>query len=311
MALRKAARLKVGSYEFETKGIWRFDLRDPYHLAVALSWPQFFLALLGLFIAVNLVFAALFWLAPGSVDHARPGSFGDVFFFSMETLSTIGYGDMYPVTVYGRVVVGVEIICGLAFSAILTGLTFVRFSRPREKMVFAANPVIARHNGVPTLMVRIGNGCAALLTDAEAKLTILQSARTAEGKPFSEAHVLRLERSYIPAFPLSWTVMHVLDERSPLHSYDAARASDSDLRLFVTVEARDPALSATVQQIRSYSPADLRFGMRYADVISVTEDGMLALDLAKIGALEPDVGAERREQGWAEQEEAAGDPPSG
>lgn len=310
MARRKAARLKVGSYEFETKGISRFDLSDPYHLAIALSWPQFFLALLGLYLAVNLVFAALFWLVPGSVAQARPGSFGDVFFFSMETLSTIGYGDMYPVTVYGRVVVGVEIVCGLAFTAILTGLTFVRFSRPRSKMVFAANPAVARYKDRPTLMVRIGNGRAALLTDAAARLIVLRSARTAEGKQFQEAHVLRLERAYIPAFPLSWTIMHVLDEHSPLYGYDAVRADAEDLRVFVTVEARDPALSTTVQQIRNYGPADLRFGMRYADAVSMTEDGTLTLDLAKIGALEPDVGAERREQGWTEEEEVASEPPA-
>ena len=299
----RRARLKVGSYEFETKGISRFDLRDPYHVAIALSWPQFFLALLGLFIAVNLIFATLFWLAPESVAHARPGSFGDVFFFSMETLSTIGYGDMYPVSVYGRVVVGVEIVCGLAFTAILTGLTFVRFSRPQAKMVFAANPVIARYQGRPTLMIRVGNGRAALLTDAAAKLIALLSVRTADGKLFRQAHVLRLERADIPAFPLSWTILHALDARSPLHGYDPARASAVDLCLFVTVEARDPALSATVQQIRNYGPADLRFGMRYADAVSATADGMMALDLAKIGAVEPDVGAEQQEQGWAEQEE--------
>src|SRR6201999_2449874 len=107
-----------------------------------------------------------------------------------------------------------------------------------------------------TLMVRIGNGRAALLTDVAARLTILLSARTAEGERFSKAHVLRLERAYIPAFPLSWTVMHVLDERSPLHGYDAARATAADLRVFVTVEARDPALSTTVQQIRNYGPAE-------------------------------------------------------
>jgi inward rectifier potassium channel len=304
MAWRKAARLRIGSYEFETKGISRFDLRDPYHLAVTLSWPQFFLALLGLYLAVNLGFAALFWLAPDSVAHARPGSFGDVFFFSMETLSTIGYGDMYPVTAYGRVVVGVEIVCGLAFTAIVTGLTFVRFSRPQARMMFAANPVIARYQGQPTLMVRVGNGRAALLTDATAKLIALLSVRTEAGKLFRQAHVLRLERAGIPALPQSWTILHVLDERSPLFGFDAARANAADLWVFVTVEARDAALSATVQQIRNYRPADLRFGMRYADAVSATADGMMALDLAKIGALEPDVGAEQREQGWAEEVEA-------
>jgi inward rectifier potassium channel len=121
--------------------------------------------LLGLYLIVNVVFATLYWLVPGSVANARPNSFADVFFFSVETVATVGYGEMYPATLYGHVVVTIEIICGLGFTAILTGLTFVRFSRPRAKLVFAANPVIAMHDGKPTLMVRIGNGRATVLTD--------------------------------------------------------------------------------------------------------------------------------------------------
>jgi inward rectifier potassium channel len=149
-------RVRLGSYEFKKKGVSRFDLRDPYHLAVALTWPQFLAALLALYFAVNVVFATLFWLVPGSVANARPHSFGDAFFFSIETAATVGYGEMYPATIYGRVVAATEIPCGFAFTAILTGLTFVRFSRPRARLVFAANPVVAMHNGKPTLMVRIG-----------------------------------------------------------------------------------------------------------------------------------------------------------
>ena len=146
----RVARVRLGSYEFRKKGISRFDLRDPYRLAVALTWPQFLAALLALYLSVNVVFATLFWLVPGSVANARPGSFADAFFFSIETLATVGYGEMYPATLYGRVVAAMAIPCGLAFTAILTGLTFVRFSRPRAKLIFAANPVVAMHNGKPT-----------------------------------------------------------------------------------------------------------------------------------------------------------------
>jgi hypothetical protein len=168
----KVARVRLGSYEFRKKGISRFDLRDPYHLAVALTWPQFLAALLTLYLSVNFVFAVLYWAVPGSVANVRPHSLADTFFFSIETLATVGYGEMYPATLYGRVVAATEIVCGIAFTAILTGLTFVRFSRPRAKLVFAANPVVAMHNGKPTLMVRIGNGRAAVLTDGAAKLNI-------------------------------------------------------------------------------------------------------------------------------------------
>jgi inward rectifier potassium channel len=112
------ARVHLGSYELRKRGTSRFDLRDPYHLAVALTWPQFLAALLAFYLSANFVFATLYWLVPGSVANARPDSFADAFFFSIETLATVGYGEMYPATAYGRVVAGSEIVCGLAFTAI-------------------------------------------------------------------------------------------------------------------------------------------------------------------------------------------------
>ena len=252
---------------------------------------------------MTVVFAALFWLVPGSVAKARPDSFADVVFFSIETLATVGYGEMYPATLYGHVVASIEIVCGLAFTAILTGLTFVRFSRPRANLVFAANPVVAMHKEKPTLMIRVGNGRVTMLTDAGAKVNVMLSETTAQGKPFRRAQELRLERAYIPAFPLSWTLMHVLDERSPLHGYDAARTIAADARVFVSIEARDPMLATTVQEIRDYAPEDIRFGMRYADAVTIGDDRTPILDLTRIGALEPDAGNDHVEPGWTEREE--------
>jgi inward rectifier potassium channel len=298
----KAARVRLGSYEFEKKGISRFDLRDPYHFAVALTWPRFIGALLAFSLSVNVAFATLYWLVPGSVANARPNSFADAFFFSVETVATVGYGEMYPATLYGHVVAAIEIMCGLAFTAILTGLTFVRFSRPRAKLVFAANPVVAIHQGKPTLMLRIGNGRAAVLTDGTAKLNVFFLDRTAEGRPFRRAQELRLERAHIPIFTIFWTLMHVLDEQSPLHGYDSARVIETDARVFVTLEARDPTLATVVQDVRYYAPQNISFGMRYADTASIGRDGRSVADLRRIGALEPDVG-DRPEPGWTEREE--------
>ena len=296
------ARLRLGSYEFKKKGVSRFDLRDPYHLAVALTWPQFLAALLALYLSVNVVFTILFWLVPGSVANARPDSFSDAFFFSIETLATVGYGKMYPATLYGHMVASIEIVCGLAFTAVLTGLTFVRFSRPRAKLIFAANPVVAMHNGKPTLMVRIGNGRAAVLADAKPQLNVLLTETTTEGKVFRRMQELWLERAHIPIFPLFWTLMHVLDERSPLDGYDAARAVKANAQVFVAIEARDPTLATTVHDIRNYPAEDVRFGMRYTEAVTTARDGTPVLDLTAIGALEPDVG-DRQEQGWTEREE--------
>ena len=298
----KIARVRLGSYEFRKRGVSRFDLRDPYHLAVTLTWPQFLAALFVLYLSVNIVFATLFWLVPGSVANARLGSFADAFFFSIETLATVGYGEMYPATGYGRLVAGSEIVCGLAFTAILTGLTFVRFSRPRAKFIFAANPVVAMHKGEPTLMVRIGNGRATGLADARAQLNVLLNETAEDGNVLHRVQELRLERAHIPIFPLFWTLMHVLDERSPLHGYDAARAIKASAQVFVLLEAHDPTVATTVHEIRNYAAQDIRFGMRYQDAVTTAADGTPVLDLTKIGALEPDVG-DRPEQGWTEREE--------
>ena len=295
------ARIRLGSYEFKKTGVSRFDLRDPYHLAIALTWPQFLVSLLVFYLSVNLVFATLFWLAPGSVEHARPDSFLDAFFFSIETVATVGYGDMYPATLYGHLIASVEIVCGLAFTAILTGLTFVRFSRPRAKLIFAANPVVAMHHDKPTLMVRIGNARTAVLTDAMARLNVLLSEIGVDGEVLHRAQELRLERAHLPIFPLFWTLMHVLDERSPLHGYDAARAIAANAQVFVTVEAHDPMLSTTVHDLHNYPAGAICFGMRYADALTTAQDGTPVLDLTRIGALEPDAG-DRPEQGWTERE---------
>jgi len=144
-----------------------------------------------------------------------------------------------------------------------------------------------------------------MLTAAAATLNVLLTERTADGKLFRSAQELRLERARIPAFPLSWTLMHVLDDKSPLHGMDAAGAIEADAHIFVTLEARDPMLATTVEGLRNYAPGDICFGMRYADVVDATEDGVLTVDLTRIGAMEPDSGDEHREQGWSEREEEA------
>ena len=152
------------------------------------------------------------------------------------------------------------------------------------------------------LMVRIGNARAAVLADATAKLNVLLTERNAEGTVFHRVQELRLQRAHIPIFPLFWTLMHVLDEQSPLHGYDAARAIEADAQVFVTVEARDPTLATTVHDLHNYSAKEIRFGMRYSDAMTTAKDGTPVLDVTRIGALEPDVG-DHEEQGWTEREE--------
>lgn len=283
-------RIRFGAFEIQKKGASRYDLHDPYHFAIALSWPKFALLFLCLNLAINVVFALLYIAQPGAIANARPGAFADAFFFSMETLATVGYGAMSPGTYYGHIIAAIEIITGMAFTAIMTGLTFVRFSRARAKILYADQAVVAHYNGRPTLMIRIGNGRASLLTDVHARVSVLIGEHTREGQFYRRVHDLRLSRSRLPMFALTWTIMHPIDETSPLHGYDSESFRDADVRMFLAIEARDLTLDATVRDMRDYPAGSVVFGMRYADAVSIDEQGRTIADLRRIGLLEEDTG---------------------
>ena len=281
-------KLQLGAYELRKHGAPRFDWRDPYHLAVGLSWPGFVALLAALDLAINAVFALLYTAVPGCLSLASSAGFAGAFFFSVETLATVGYGRVAPVTLYGHVVSAAEIFTGMAFTALATGLTFVRFSRPRARILYADQAVVTRHNGQPTLMLRIANGRSSMLVDGAARLYALIAERSAEGQFYRRIHELPLLRARIPVFGLTWTLMHRLDEASPLAGYDPARLAADGVRLFLAVTARDPVLAAEVHDMHDYGPEDLRFGMRYAEAVSVDAAGRPVADLGRVGEIEPE-----------------------
>jgi inward rectifier potassium channel len=283
----QSTRISLGNYSLTKKGVSRYDWADPYRLAVGLTWPGFLATLVGLYLLANAAFAMAYLAVPGCIANARPGVFSDAFFFSLETLATVGYGEFYPGTLYGHIVASLEITTGLAFTAILTGLVFVRFARPRAKFVFAAHPVVTLHNSVPTFMVRVGNGRATSLASAAARVSALIAETTMEGTMFRRTHELKLVRSTLPVFPLSWTLMHAIDDTSPLHGMGAADFVAASVRIFISFEARDPDLASMVHDMHVYAPDDVLFGMRYVDIIANDEFGQPVADLTKIDDVEP------------------------
>jgi inward rectifier potassium channel len=283
-------RVRGTAFDIRKTGISRFDLRDPYHLAVTLSWPAFTAAMLACILCINVAFAFLYLARPGAVQNLPPGDFLDAFFFSLETAATVGYGEMAPATHYGHAVAAVEIVMGMAFTAITTGLLFVRFSKPKARFLFADSAVVARHNGKPTLMIRIANGRPNMLTHATAKLGILQAETSLEGQFFRGVHDLKLLRTEIPVFPLTWTLMHVIDASSPLAKLGPKELEAQDARLFLSVEARDTALGVLVHDIRDYRHGDIAFGMRYAEAVSRNEAGLTTADLSRLSLMEPEPG---------------------
>ena len=274
--------------DFVRKGLARVDVHDPYYFAISLNWPQFGLLFLTAELGLNVVFAVLYLVQPGSIaNEPRPG-FLSAFFFSLETLATVGYGEMYPGTTYGHAISALEILVGTAFTAIMTGLLFVRFSKPKAKILYAANPVVALHDGRPTLMLRIANGRRSVLNGAEIGLHMLVRTVSTEGVATAYIRELPLVRNTVPVLAITFTMMHVIDEASAFYGYDALHADVADLRLFVSLRGHDPAIGQTVADSRSFSGADIRFGMRYVDAVSRDEKGRVVADYSRLGSIVAD-----------------------
>ena len=285
----KTMPIRAGAFELRKSGVSRYDLKDPYHILVTATWRAFLAGLVIAYGLINVVFALLYLAAPGSVSNMRPGSFLDAFFFSVETLATVGYGVMAPATVYGHTVASTEIICGMAFTALATGLLFVRFSRPRARILYADSAVITVRNGVPTLMVRIANGRMTVLTDARAKLSALMREVTLEGAVYRRPRDLVLDRPHLPIFALTWTLMHPIDDASPLYGLDAEEMKSESVRLFLAVHAHDTALNADVQDMKDWGPEAVLFKTRYQDAVSFDDQGRTFADLTRISLVEEDV----------------------
>src|ERR1043166_5086350 len=141
----KIRTVQIGQHRISTHGLDHHFWLDIYHSSMTISWPAFAAACVLLFLSLNTIFATLYWLDGPSITNAHPENFFDYFFFSIETLSTVGYGDMYPGSPFGRLISAVEIFTGLAFITVATGLVFARFSRPRAQLIFARHPVIGLH----------------------------------------------------------------------------------------------------------------------------------------------------------------------
>ena len=257
---------------------WSEDL---YHRTLRLTWPQFLLLIAGAYLAVNVVFATLFFLQPGSITNARSGYFRDAFFFSVETFGTIGYGVLAPGSDYANILMTIETLVGLTFVALTTGVMFARISRPTARVLFANVAVVTAHDGVPTLMVRIGNERPNQILEAEVSLTLLREESSIEGRRMRRFYDLRLERARTPTFALSFTVMHKIDATSPLYGHDPRTLDGIGAELLMTVTGLDETSAQALHARHSYLPADIRFGHAYADIFGLMKDGRRAIDYGR------------------------------
>ncbi|MFT3916575.1 MAG: ion channel [Anaeromyxobacteraceae bacterium] len=278
--------LQADGYQIRIVGVPRPRFGNLYHWLLRAGWGTAFAALTSAYLALNVAFALLF-LVSGGVANARPGSFLDAFFFSIQTMGTIGYGAMYPASPACEAVVAAESVTGLVFTAVATGLMFVRFSLTRSYVVFSTRVAVAPMDGVPTLMFRVGNERRGRIVGATFGLTFLRSERTTEGMPIYRTVDLALVRSRADALARSWTVLHRIEPGSPLYGETPASLAARDAELTLSVSGMDETTRQTVHAQRTWSHAALAWGARLDDAISETPGGDLVLDLRKFDALVP------------------------
>ena len=277
----KARVVLLGGREVIAEGLHLNFWADLSHRCMTASWPAFIAGAALVFIVFNAVFALFYWIGNQPISNVPGGAYIDYLYFSIETLSTAGYGDMHPQTHYGHFIATVELFTGIFSMSLMTGLIFARFSRPNARLLFADNPVISNHEGKPTLMVRFANARHNIIGNAAARLWLLKNVESMEGQSLRRFYELPLVRNEHPALALSWTLYHVLDEESPLYGLNADDLAASSVSLIVVVSGYDVVAAQTVHARKSYDHPDIRFGHRFADILGVAEDGRLRIDYGR------------------------------
>jgi inward rectifier potassium channel len=266
------------------RGLKARPLGDLYHFLMTTSWSRLFLTIVLAYLAANLGFAVLYWLDREGVEHLD--TFGDAFFFSVQTMSTIGYGRLVPTSNFANAIVTVEAAFGLISMAMATGLMFAKFSRPTARVLFSKYAIIGKRDGQQTLMVRLGNERRSGLVEAQLRLVFLRDERTAEGERMRRFHPLKLVRDSTAMFALSWTVMHVIDEQSPLHGETDESLRASGAELIASLIGLDDVTRDTMHARYTWVADDILWDKRFADVILIEPGKPRVLDFSRFHDVE-------------------------
>jgi inward rectifier potassium channel len=257
-----------------------------------MSWSTFFALTVGLYLVSNLFFAVAYLVGGDNIANATPGSLVDTFFFSVQTMATIGYGALYPKTVYANVLVTIEALTGLLGVAMITGLMFARFSRPSARVLFSKVAVIAPHNGVPMLIFRAANRRSNQIVEARMWVTLARDEVTEEGEHIRRIYDLRLIRNHTPLFFLTWTAFHPIDENSPLYGETAESLREAETIIFVILTGIDETVTQTVHARHTFSMDEIHWNKRFVDVFCRAPDGRRAINYSYFHDIEPLPGEE-------------------
>jgi inward rectifier potassium channel len=278
---------KDGSFNVRRRGLR--GIGSFYMHLVNLSWPRFWGLVALAYLAVNIVFASLYTvLGPRALRAAETdmglGAFGKAFFFSVHTLTTVGYGDLYPLGLAANIVASTEAAVGLMGFALATGLLFARFSRPNAQFVFSDHMVVAPYGDGNSLQFRIANRRSNVLTDVQADMMLMTVQQDAAGQLRRNFVELKLERKKIFFLALTWTVVHPIDESSPLVGMTAADLERLQAEVLILVRGYDDSFTQVVNTRYSYRWEEVKWAARFATAFEVSPAGHLVLDLDRISA---------------------------
>ena len=264
-------------------GLERSGLSDAYHDMLRASWTRLLMLFIGTFLVFNLMFAALFALDPRGVGYAAGQIDGPLFWrafvFSIDTMATVGYGNMYPLSFYANVVAAIEIALGILFVALVTGVVFARFSRPTARILFSKVAVIMPFDGVPTLMFRAANQRHNLIFEASATVSVLADI-VVDGMQLRRFISVALVRESNPVFALTWTIMHRIDEESPLYQWLTDRKTIGDSEIVVILAGIDERSGQSIHARWAYDDEDVVWDARFVDIIGV-DQGTRTIDYRK------------------------------
>jgi len=281
-----------GSFNVVRDGLPFWSSLSLYHTLLTLSWPRFLgLAAAG-YLLINAVFAGLYLLCgTGSLQSLEPVPMAQpylrAFFFSVETFGTIGYGNIAPVGFAAHAIVTLESFVGLTSLALGTGLVFARFSRPTARLLFSRSAIVAPYRGVSAFEFRVVNIRRSQLLELECKV-MLSRVEPRDGKPFRAYYNLPLERTKVSFFPAAWTVVHPIDDDSPLKNSTRDSLLAEDAEFIVLLTGYDETFAAIVHTRTSYKPHEIVWGARFADVFNHNDPrGSLSIDVGRLHQILP------------------------
>lgn len=279
---RNPARINLEEYRATlTRSAIARPENNFYHWLLGTSWASFLLLVIFVYLGTNLLFAfAYLACGPGAITNTKPDSLIDVFYFSVQTMATIGYGQMTPVGHWPNSIVTFEAFFGIVYSALTTGLAFARFTRPTAGVRFSKVAVVGNHDGTRTLKFRVANDRSSHIVEAQLRLWLIAESMTSEGERYRRSIELALQRSESPVFSLTWTAMHSLDETSALNEYLGNSAIEQQWHLLITFTGYHESLANQVYARHVYLPRDVQQNATFIDIVTVLPDGGRVIDLS-------------------------------